>query len=170
MRRVILTFLASLLISLPMFAQLSASAGVPISLRIPGTISLSLQSVPVSIAVNQGSQQTFSIPLSVSWNLDPREVPAFRVVAYFQNSQAALLEPESSTTISASELVSRWGEGQFTPFTSDATLTLFRTTILPDLRHGQNQGALELKIADGVAASLPDGSYQGVLYLEVRHY
>ena len=66
--------------------------------------------------------------------------------------------------------MSRWGEGQFLPFAGDATLTLFRTTILPELRRGQKQDSLELKIADGVAVSLPDGSYQGVLYLEVRHY
>jgi hypothetical protein len=99
-----------------------------------------------------------------------REVPAFRVVARLQDGPAALADPATLTAVPATELVSRWGEGEFLPFTSDATATLFRTNILPDLRRGQKQDVLELKITDAAAASLADGSYQGVLYLEVRYY
>jgi hypothetical protein len=170
MKRVILVVLTTALLSSPMLGQLSASASVPITLRIPGSLTLSLRSMPVSVNVASGTQMTFSMPLSVEWNLDPREVPAFRVVAYFQNNQAALVEPASATAIPATHLISRWGQGEFLSFTSDATVTLFRTTILPGLRRGKKQNLLELKIADYAAASLPDGSYQGVLYLEVRHY
>ena len=90
MRRVILALLASLFITLPMFAQLSASASVPISLRIPGTISLSLQSVPVSVDVAGGSQQTFSIPLSVTWNLNPREVSGLSRCSLFSEFASRL--------------------------------------------------------------------------------
>ncbi len=170
MRKAILVFLTSTLMWVPGFGQLATSASVPISLRIPGSITLSLQTVPVDVNIVGGNQRTFSVPLSVSWNLDPREVPAFRVVAYFQNSQSALVEPSSAAAVPASSLISRWGQGEFMPFSSDNTVTLFRTTILPAIRRGEKNDVLELRIADPAASSLPDGSYQGVLVLEVRHY
>jgi len=169
MRR-ILVGLSVLLVSLCSHAQLSASASVPIVLRIPGTITLSLSSVPVAVDVANGSQRTFSVPLSVSWNLNPAEVQGFRVVAYYQNAGAALTDAATSTALPAASLRTRWGQGSFIPFASDATATLFQTSILPTVRRGDKQDVLELKIDDALVPSLPDGSYQGTLFLEARHY
>jgi hypothetical protein len=139
-------------------------------LRIPGSVTLSLRSVPVSVSVGNGAQQTFSVPLSLNWNLNPAEVPAFRVVVYFSNPQAALMQRDSTQALPAQQLLSRWGRGDFLPFASDSTVTLFRTAILPGMRRGQKQDLLELKIADNAVPALAEGSYQGVLYLEVRYY
>jgi len=169
MRRIFLG-ISVLLVSLCSQAQLTASASVPIVLRIPGTITLSLSSVPVSVAVANGTQRTFSVPVSLSWNLNPAEVPGFRLVAYYQDAGAALTDPATSTALPAATLRTRWGQGAFVPFASDATATLFQTSVLPAVRRGEKQDVLELKIDDALVPSLPDGSYQGTLFLEVRHY
>jgi hypothetical protein len=124
----------------------------------------------VSVSVGNGAQQTFSVPLSLNWNLNPAEIPAFRVVAYFSNPQAALMQTDSAQVLPAHQLLSRWGRGDFLPFASDSTLTLFRTTILPGMRRGLKDDLLELKIADYALPALAEGSYQGMLYLEVRYY
>lgn len=152
-------------------AQTSATSTVPIALRIPGSISLSLRSTPVTVSVENGVQQQFEVPLTVQWNLDPRDVPGFGVVAYFRDPQAALVDSDTDTSVPAGYVMARWGSGQFHPFqASDASLTVFHTTVLPELRHGNESQNLELKIADNATASLPNGEYQGVLYLEVRNY
>jgi hypothetical protein len=162
--------LSVLLLSLYSYGQMSASASVPIVLRIPGTITLSLSSVPVSVNVANGSQRTFSVPLSLSWNLNPAEVQGFRVVAYYQDAGAALTDVATSAALPAAALRTRWGQGAYLPFASDATATLFQTSVLPTVRRGEKQDVLELKIDDALVPLLPDGSYQGTLYLEVRHY
>ena len=168
MRPIMLVVLLSM-VSLASYAQLSASASVPIVLRIPGSITLSLRSVPVSVSLTDGAQRTFTVPLALSWNLNPAEVQAFRVVAYFQDSGAALTNPTTSTALPATKLLTRWGTSAFAPFASDATASLFHTSVFEN-RRGEKQDSLELKIDDAMATSLPNGSYEGTLYLEVRHY
>ena len=162
---VCLTFLCSV----ALWSQTSATSSVPISVRIPGSITLSARIVPVSIAVSRGAQEEFGVPITVSWNLDPREVPGFRVDAYFSNQQAALVETNSGVGISAGDLLARCG-GDYLPFDSSGSVTLFRTAILSDSRRGQQQETLSLKVADRTLATLRDGTYQGVLTLEVRNY
>ena len=170
-RRILAHLLFPVIASVSLWAQTTATASVPISLRIPGSISLSLQSTPVTVAVQGGVQQQFNVPLTVQWNLDPREVPGFGVVAYFRDPQAALVDPSNAASIPASDVLGRWGQGQFQSFhASDATLTLFHTTVLPELRRGSESQTLELEIAKNALAALADGEYQGVLYLEVRNY
>jgi hypothetical protein len=125
--------------------------------------------VPVSVKVAGGAQEEFGVPVTVSWNVDPREVPGFRVNAYFSDQAVALLEPTIGAAIPANELMARWGDG-YLPFDANGTVTLFRTAILPDLRRGQRQEMLSLKIVDSALPSVQDGTYQGVLTLEVRNY
>jgi hypothetical protein len=169
--RVLGLALATVCFSGALWAQTSSTASVPIVLRIPGSISISLQSTPVIVAVQNGQQQQFEVPLTVRWNLDPSETPGFGVVAYFRNSNAALQEPESATAIPASSVMARWGQTRFQSFKSgDATLTLFRTAVLPDARRGTTSQTLQLRIADDLVPTLPNGEYQGALYLEVRNY
>jgi hypothetical protein len=154
------------------YAQLTSSATVTITARIPGSISLSLRSTPVAVAVSHGAQSGFTVPLTVEWNLDPRETPAFSVAAFFREPNAALLNTVTATVIPAENISARWGDqNQFVPFQrTDGTVVLFHTAVLPDLRRDTQSRNLELKIDDIVAAGLPDGDYQGVLYLEVRNY
>jgi len=168
-RRSVGLLIMAICLSVPVWSQASGLASVPIVLRIPGSITLSLHSTPVNIAVQSGMQQPFAIPLTVQWNLDPREIPGFGVFAYFRDAHAALVEPSTASTITADNILARWGENQFQPFQS-GDVTLFHTAVLPELRRGTESRTLELKIADQTAAALPDGEYQGVLYLEVRNY
>ncbi len=151
-------------------AQTRSSASVPISLRVPGSISLSLNAVPVSLAVAQGAQREFAAPLTVSWNLNPAEVPGFRVVAYFSDPEAAVVDDSNGASAKATQLRVRWGTGDFLPFASDASTTLFRTSVLSGPRRGSLQQTLSVKFADSALPTLPDGDYRGVLYLEVRNY
>lgn len=162
--------IATLCLSATLWSQTAASASVPIVVRIPGSISISLRSTPVTVTVQNGQQQQFEVPLTVQWNLDPRETPGFGVVAYFRSSDAALMESDSATAVPAGNILARWGEAQFRPFRGDATLTLFHTAVLPDMRRGTTSQTLQLKIADNLVAALPNGEYQGVLYLEVQNY
>jgi len=172
MRRIGLAVLNLLLCSSSLVsAQVSTTSSVPMSARVPGSISLSLRSTPVSIAVLGGAQTQFEVPFSVEWNLNPSETPGFRVVAYFHDSQAALTDMPSSTSVPTKDVMARWGDSLFRSFDEAGTsLTLFQTTVLPDLRRGQKSQTLQLKIADDALSSLPDGIYQGTLYLEVRNY
>jgi len=101
--------------------------------------------------------------------LNPADVQAFRVVAYFHDPAAAVTDPATYTAIPANRILTRWGTEAFTPFASDGAATLFQTSVFSN-RHGEKQNLLELKIDNAMMASLPDGSYQGTLYLEVRHY
>ena len=123
------------------------------------------------VSVQNGQQQQFEVPLTVQWNLDPRETPGFSVLAYFRNSDAALVESDSATAVKAGSILGRWGQAKFQPFrAADATLTLFQTAVLPDVRRGATSQTLQLKIADELVPTLPNGEYRGVLYLEVRNY
>jgi hypothetical protein len=154
-----------------MWAQVSASATVTITARLAGSISLSLQSTPVAVTVDHGVQSGFLVPLSVEWNLDPRETPAFGVTAYFRDPHAALSDKVGGNTVSAGQVLAKWGTPSFSPFSDvDGRVQIFDTAVLPGRRRGQRSENLELKIAEDTLASLPDGDYQGVLYLEVRNY
>jgi hypothetical protein len=168
--RTILAPLILMLFCLPAHCQLTAGAAITMTARLPSSITLNLKSIPVSINVADGTQQPFSAVLSMRWNVDPHEVPAFRVVAHFRNAQSALVDPTGTTSIPASDLVSRWTGSQFLPFGADATIILFQMTVEPEHRMGAKRAPLELKIADDQVNSLPDGAYTGVLEIEVRQY
>lgn len=169
--RALFSILLSLFSSLALWGQVSATATIPMSVRVPGSISLSMHSTPVSIAVTQGTQRQFEIPLSVEWNLDPRETTGFRVVAYFNSPGAALTDFESGISVAATSIVARWGEGSFLPFQhNDSRVSIFSTSVLGDLRRAKQSQTLQVKIADETLAFLPDGDYQGTLYLEVQNY
>lgn len=170
MRKAVLVSLFAIVATSLAMAQRSATASVPISLRVPGSITLSLKSVPVSVAVVAGTQRDFTAPLTVSWNLNPIDVPGFRVVAYFADPKTAVLDPSHGTALDATQLLVRWGPGNFLSFASDASPTLFRTSVLSGPRRGNLRQTLALKIADNALPTLPDGDYEGVLYLEVQHY
>ena len=170
-RRSLALLMLMLCVACAASAQVSATSAVVITAKMPGSITLSLQSTPVFIPVQNGAQQPFEVPLTVQWNLDPRETPGFGVQAYFLDSGSALVNPSSATRVPAADLVARWGQGSFQPFSSgDAKVELFRTSVLPELRHGNESRTLELRISDPVLSNLPDGQYQGVLYLEVKNY
>ena len=145
-------------------------AGITLTARLPSSITVNLHTVPVSVKISDGIQQPFSTLLSVKWNVDPREIPAFRVVATVRNGNAAMKDVSTTTAIPAADLESRWGDKEFVSFDLAATLTLFEMTVEPEHRQGEKQGLLELKVADRAISSLPDGSYQGVLDIEVRNY
>ena len=167
-RHTVLAFVMTLS-AIAMWPQVRGTANVPISLRVPGSISLSLQSVPVSVAVRDGSSQPFGVPVTVEWNLDPREVPGFRVVAYFRDPGAALVEASNGTSLKADDVEVRWGPNQPQRF-QRGEATLFQTTVVSEQRRGKESQALSLSIADDAGSVLGDGEYQGVLYLEVRSY
>jgi len=159
------------LCSLSLWSQVKAMAGVPMSVRIPGSITLSLQATPVSIAVTQGTQRQFEVPLSVEWNLNPVETQGFRVVAYFNAPRTALTDFDSGASVAANQVVARWGEASFQPFqTSDSRLTIFSMSVLGEQRRARQSQTLQVKIADDAVGALPDGDYQGTLYLEVQNY
>ena len=168
MRQSALT-IAMVVFALSLWSQTRSSASIPLSLRVPGSISLNLHSVPVLVAVRNGNSQAFQVPVTVEWNLDPRETPGFRVAAYFRDPNAALEEVTRGTNLRADELMVCWGSNQAQHFQSGEA-TLFQTTVASDQRRGQESQALSLRIADAEASSLGDGDYQGVLYLEVRSY
>ncbi len=171
MKRVAAIIVGSLLLAANVCAQVSASAGVPIRLKIPGSITLNLKEVPVSIAIQEGTQQQFQVPLSVSWNLDPREVQGFRIVGRVANRRAALVNDADGFLVPSSSVLSRWllrGESSFA--STDEDHALFQMAILPYARRGNEQGPLQLKISDEELQNLSDGNYNGVLYLEVISY
>jgi hypothetical protein len=155
----------------PAYCQINSSATVVISARLPGSITLSLRSTPVSISVANGAQSRFTVPLSVQWNLDPREVPAFGVIAYFRNPSAALTDSSNGTPLPAEAILAKWGNASFGRFNQvDGSLPIFHTAVTPNDRRGALSQPLELKISDEAVSSLSNGDYQGVLYLEVRNY
>lgn len=171
LRRTLLIGVITACLGTAVSAQVSSTASIPIVARIPGSISLSLRSTPVTVTVQGGAQQEFNIPLTVQWNLDPRETPGFRVMAYFRDPGSALVDPVGATSVPASDVLARWGHTPFQPLdANDSAFTLFRTSVLPDRRRGNESQILELKIADPAVITLPDGAYQGVLYLEVRNF
>ncbi len=167
-RRTILAFLMVTITSLPVQGQLNATASITLTARLPSSITVSLHTVPVAVDVAGGVQQTFAIPLSLKWNVDPHEIPGFRIVTYFQNGHAAMVDPVVGAAVSATDMLARWGATPFLPFSPDGTVTLFRLNVEPGLRRGEKNDILELKIVDDAANSLPGGSYRGVLNIEVR--
>jgi hypothetical protein len=156
--------------SLSGYSQLNARAGITLKARLPSSVTVSVHTIPVEIRVSDGVQQVFSTTLAVKWNVDPQEIPAFRVVASFHDANAALLEPWTSTVIRAGDLECRWGPREYQRFGADASITLFSATVPPEVRQGEQHHGLQMKIADDRLPSLPDGSYEGVLIIEVRQY
>jgi hypothetical protein len=167
MRRTVLTA-AMVVFAVSVWAQ-SRTSSVPISLRVPGSISISLHSVPVLVAVRNGNSQSFQVPVTVEWNLNPQETPGFSIAAYFRDPNAALEEVTSGTSLRADDLTVSWGADQGQLFQSGEA-TLFQRAVDSGQRRGKESEALSLSIANDVVATVEDGDYQGVLYLEVRSY
>jgi hypothetical protein len=91
-------------------------------------------------------------------------------VARFQNPEKALTNPDSSMTIATVALEARWTGDEYLPFSSDGIVTLFRKIVTAESRQGTKQRLLQLNLSDKALSSLPDGSYRGVLLIEIRHY
>ncbi len=151
------------------WAQTSAQASITLIARVPSSVSLSVNSLPVSLSIRAANQFAgdFQFPLQVKWNLNPAEVQGFAVVAYFADPSAALTGSQPGS-LAASSLLARLGPGDFRPFLADGKVSLCNVTAANDGRMGQRVQIFELK--NGNDGSVPEGDYHGTLYFEVRQY
>ncbi len=118
-----------------------------------------------------------SFPLEVAWNLDPREVQGFEVVSYFANPRAALVNDAATGTIPADRVLGRWGNEAFRPFKeinaigpAGSSLRLFGKSISHGDSRGSRDDILNVSIDSEYAATISEGKYTGVLYVEFRYY
>ncbi len=160
-------------------AQVSSFAQVRISATLHGRIGVSARSFPVSIPLDSGNPASnhASFPLELNWNLNPMEVRGFEVIGYFATPESALVNAVTDTAVPAAYIQGRWESDRFQRFNEihqvgspGASLRLYSQSISPGRSRGARSGLLELQIDPGLSAELPDGSYRGVLYIEVRHY
>ena len=159
--------------------QKSASASVAITATVHGSLSINVRTVPLTLdlASAAGARNYFAVPVVVQWNLNPAEVHAFEVVAYFADPGAALRDAATGVAIPSAYVLGRIGQGGYRPFAESnyagpagGSLSLFRTAIVPGASRGQRQDLLEIKVDEALLPGLPENSYRGTLYLEARHY
>lgn len=166
--------------SQPASAQhLSASGSVTITAVVRGSVTVNVRSVPLSFAFDPADPAAnyAAFPVTVTWNMNPTEVQGFQVIGYFANSAAALLNPENGATVPSSHVLGRMNSGPFRAFgdTSEVgppggSLTLMRQSVVTGAARGTRSSLLEMRLDQENLPDLPKGNYEGMLYIEVRHY
>jgi len=153
-------------------AQNSASASISLVARLPGSITLSIPVLPVAVTVHDGIESEFTVPLSVVWNLDPRETQSFQVIGHFRDATAALSQRDGQASIPVWDLImqSNRSEKGRTQILRNAEITLLNLAISTSNRRSEYYQSVKFKIDSEILRTLPEGIYTGVLSLEVREY
>lgn len=173
-------FFLFLAIAHPAVAQhLSANGSVRISAVIRGSVTVNAKSVPLSLDFDPDdpARNYAAFPLSVTWNLNPAEVQGFQVIGYFANPSAALLNRDAGIAVPSSHVLGRMDMGQFRPFSDTSevgpaggSLSLWQQSVVNGEARGTRTGLLEMRLDQENLPYLPKGNYEGMLYIEVRHY
>jgi hypothetical protein len=157
----------------------SSSSSVTITAVVRGSVTINVRTIPLSFDFDPAdpSKNYAAFPMSVTWNLNPAEVQGFQVIGYFANSAAALMNHEDGVTVPSSRVLGRMDSGPFRAFgdTNEVgppggSLTLMRQSIVNGAARGTRASLLEMRLDQENMPDLPKGNYEGMLYIEVRHY
>jgi len=159
--------------------HLSATGSVTIKAVVRGSVTVNVKSIPLSFDFDPAdpARNYAAVPVVVSWNLNPAEVQGFQIIGYFGNSSTALLNSEHGATVPSSHVLGRMDAGPFRPFSDTSevgppggSLSLMRQSIVHGDSRGTRASLLEMRIDQDNLPNLPKGNYEGMLYIEVRHY
>lgn len=159
-----------------MVAQ-SASSSVHLVAVVPGWVKLSMDAAQIRLHFEPDvPPSSESLPLTVTWNVNPRETRGFEVVGYFSHRHAALTSVRTNQQIASSRIQGRYGDGDFRTFTEARGIGVAGASLMLLARHvteGQISGSvsetLQLRL-DPALNDIPAGDYEGILHLEVRLY
>ncbi len=170
MLRAVTTAIIAVFGAMAGWAQTSAQASIILTARVPSSVTLSVDSQPVSLSIKASDQPTANVefPLRVKWNLNPAEVQGFEIVAYFADPSSPLINELQPVSLPVPSLLARLGTGDFRPFNSAGRASLTTITVAAEGRQGQRSQVFQLKNSN--QAAVPDGEYHGVVYFEVRQY
>lgn len=158
--------------------QPSCNATVPIRAVVRGSISLSVRTAPVSLELHpsEPTRNSALVPVSVQWNLNPAEVRGFELIGYFADPLRALTNHEYGFDLTSDHVLGRVDSGSFKYFSRNdplapagESLSLLNEQVFPGHARGQHTAVIQLRVDDSVPG-LPQGRYEGVLHIEVRHY
>jgi hypothetical protein len=147
-------------------AQLKASAAIAISARIPGYIRVTENDMPFLVEVQDGTSSVIDLPVEVTWNLNPRESQAFRLVASFRGT--GLIQIATGSIVSADVVKTRVGQNEFRGFADGHSVVLYVQQVMTSNRRGKERKILQLKIDSPKGLWLDDGKYYGLMHLEAE--
>jgi len=156
---------------------LSSSAAVRITAAVRGSISVSVESVPLRFDYDPERPQSdhFGIPVLTTWNVNPREMRSVEVIGYFADSSRALVSEDESMVLPASRMMGRMNDSPFQHFDQSnragpagGSLLLFSENIDYTNSRRTRSDLLEMRIDTTGRFDLKKSMYTGVLIIEVR--
>ncbi|HWR36729.1 MAG TPA: hypothetical protein VN622_12745 [Clostridia bacterium] len=154
--------------------SLSATGSTALKLRVLGSIQVNVRTIPLSFL---SIEDQVSLPLETAWNVNPSEVRNIQVIAYFDDSNAALVSADGSTAIPSRDVLGSVNGGTHRSFTETnlagpggASLRVSETSIDATNRHSSRKDLIQLRLNSDALLHLPEVPYSGTLHIEVKHY
>ncbi len=143
--------------ALPSAAQLRAGTTIAVTAKLPSSVTLSDNLLPLTIVVANGAASVDDIPFKLKWNVNPRESTGFRITATL-----------TGTTLPTGSMELRIAGATFRHLPSSNSIVLMNKPITSGNRQGEQQSSIELRVPEAAASQLADGVYTGWLKLEAQ--
>ena len=158
-------------------AALTASTSVRLVAFKRSSITVSVREVPLAFDFEPDfAQPPLTIPVITTWNVNPLEVRGVEVVAYFVDSERALLSSEL-VAVPARYVVGSVDRGPYRAFAEshqigpmESSLRLMDELISSGNTRATRNQLLQIRMDEAHLHQWPADLYSGVLQIEARYY